>query len=182
MKNLRQYLFAGEDLALVVRPHPIVLAKPFLVPLAGVVLMTALPNEITLLVFTATLLRFGWDVAQWWMHQYMLTTDRIVNTEGIISKKIMAMPLAKITDLMYTRSLTGRLLGYGVLHFESAGQKGLERIDFVPDPDYFYRAVMSLALGPKRPSTSAHKVIDALSHAGRPLASGELPPIRRHKD
>jgi uncharacterized membrane protein YdbT with pleckstrin-like domain len=148
MSAPKTFLFAGEELALVVRPHAIVLLKPALAPLAAIALTAAIPNRWTALVMLIVFLRFGWDVAQWYMDRYVLTSQRIISMSGVFTKKVASLPLGKITDLTYARSLIGRILGYGSLDLESAGQKDFDRIDFLPDPDHFYRATMSLALAP----------------------------------
>jgi hypothetical protein len=147
----KNYLFVGEEVALTVRPHAIVLAKPMVAPLAAIALFAGFPNEVTGVILLAILLRFSWDAALWYVDRYVLTTDRILSMSGIFNKKVVSMPLAKITDLTYERSILGRIFGYGSLGLESAGQQGLERIDFLPDPDPFYRRVMSLALGDTTP-------------------------------
>lgn len=149
MDEARGYLFAGEKVALVIRPHPVVLAKSSLGPLAAIALFTAFPNRYTFIILGLIFARFAWDFGMWWMDRYVLTTERILSLSGIITKKIVTLPLEKITDLTYERSLFGRILGYGSLGFESAGQQDFGRIDFVPDSDEFYRAVMALALGPR---------------------------------
>jgi uncharacterized membrane protein YdbT with pleckstrin-like domain len=42
------------------------------------------------------------------------------------------MPLSKITDLSMRRTIVGRLLGYGGLRIETAGQKrSLDHLDFL---------------------------------------------------
>ena len=173
MAKEKGYLFAGEEVALVVRPHPIVLLKPSMAPLAAVALFGAVGNRFTLAILLLVLARFGWDAGQWWVDRYTLTTERIISTSGILSKRVISMPLAKITDLTYERSLAGRLMGYGSLGLESAGQVGLERIEHLPEPDHFYRAVMSLALGP-RPTAraAAHEEAEA---AASPVP--DPPPI-----
>ena len=46
------------------------------------------------------------------------------------------MPLSKVTDLTFQRSLRGRLLGCGTFIVESAGQiQALNRIYYVPRPE-----------------------------------------------
>ena len=150
MGETRGYLFIGEEVALVVRPHPVVLWKPILWPLGAVALFSAFTNQFFFCLLIVALIKFSWSAGLWWVDRFALTTDRILSTSGIFSKKVVSMPLSKITDLTYERSLIGRILGYGSLDLESAGQEGLDRIDYLPDPDYFYRAVMSLALSPKR--------------------------------
>lgn len=155
MQESQPYLFGGEEVALVVRPHPVVLAEPLAPVVAAVALSAAVTNPVTmgLLAFITT--RFLWHLGLWWVDRYILTSDRILSTSGLLTKTVTSMPLVKITDLTYTRSPLGRILGYGSLHLESAGQAGLERVDFLPDPDDFYRAVMSLALGPPGGKTPA---------------------------
>lgn len=149
MSEARSYLFDGEEVSLIVRPHPVVLAKHLLPPLAGVALLAAYTNRVTLAIFLVVLVRFGWDVGLWWVDRYVLTTARILSLSGLITKTIVSMPLQRITDLRYSRSIPGRILGYGTLELETAGENGLDRISFLPDPDYFYRAIMSLSLGPR---------------------------------
>jgi len=42
------------------------------------------------------------------------------------------------------RSTLGRIVGYGSIRIETAGQKqGLDRLDFVPSPDALFRATLS---------------------------------------
>lgn len=151
MADNPSYLFAGEEIALTVRPHPIVLAKPAIAPLAAIALFAGFPHQVTFWILMVLLVRFGWDAALWSVDRYVLTTDRILSITGIFNKKVVSMPLAKITDLTYEKPIVGRIFGYGSLDLESAGQQGLERIDYLPDPDHFYRSVMSLALGERDP-------------------------------
>ena len=59
------------------------------------------------------------------------------------------MPLLKVTDMTYDRSLLGRLAGYGKFMLESAGQdQALSTIDHVPDADTHYRAICTQLFGP----------------------------------
>lgn len=55
-----------------------------------------------------------------------------------------------VTDLTFERSLRGRLLGYGTLIVESAGQiQALNRIDYIPRPEEVYEALPELVFGDK---------------------------------
>ncbi len=70
------------------------------------------------------------------------------------------MPLSKVTDLTFQRSLGGRLLGYGTVIVESAGQnQAFEKIKYVPRPEEVYEAISELVFGDK----------------GRTRATGMLP-------
>ena len=75
-----------------------------------------------------------------------MTNQRIIEVSGVLTRKVASMPLEKMTDMIYLRTLGGRLLGYGDLIVESAGQdQALSRIRRLPKPDDFYRCVTSLS-------------------------------------
>ena len=58
------------------------------------------------------------------------------------------MPLRKVTDMTYERSVLGRLLGYGEFIMESAGQdQALSRVPYLPRPDSLYLEVSQLLFG-----------------------------------
>ena len=61
------------------------------------------------------------------------------------------MPLGKITDLSYGRSVIGRAVGYGAFTLESAGQdQALRFINWIPDPDQTYRLICAIVFGEER--------------------------------
>ena len=64
---------------------------------------------------------------------------------GLLTQRVGVMPLSKVTDLTYERTLGGRLLGYGAFVVESAGQhQAFNRIDYLPTPDKLYHDVSVL--------------------------------------
>jgi hypothetical protein len=66
------------------------------------------------------------------------------------------MPLIKVTDMSYSRPPAGRLLGYGEIVIESAGQdQALRRIRHLPDPDVLYLEICELLFGPRAPVPGA---------------------------
>jgi hypothetical protein len=76
-------------------------------------------------------------------------------TKGIFTHQVGMMPLTKVTDLTFERTLNGRMLGYGTMVIESAGQiQALNRIDFLPDPEEVYEAISELVFGDKRQTRS----------------------------
>ncbi|HSV66067.1 MAG TPA: PH domain-containing protein [Mycobacteriales bacterium] len=98
------------------------------------------------------LLRFGFQVCLWYVERFVVTDQRVIMTSGIITRKVAMMPLAKVTDMTYERSVVGQMLGYGVFIVESAGQdQALSRIDYLPRPDRLYIQVAELLFG-KRPA------------------------------
>jgi hypothetical protein len=152
-----KYLASEESLVLDVRKHPIVLAAPFLSALGALIGASLLgtilsPDRGTDWVDTALgltaaffLARFGWKLAQWRIDRIVVTDQRVVEVSGLLTRSVASMPLMKVTDMTYRRSPWGRMLGYGELVLESAGQhQGLSRIAYLPYPDDFYRTVTAL--------------------------------------
>lgn len=101
------------------------------------------------------LLRVSYKVAEWWVEKVVITDKRVMLTQGILTHSAGMMPLTKVTDLTFQRTLTGRLLGYGTMVIESAGQiQALNRIDYLPDPEEVYEALSELVFGDKRQTRS----------------------------
>lgn len=157
-RGVDRYLLPGETPAAEIRYHPIVLLKPALVVLAATVLALWLDLSISIanagilkyvwVLWTIAFLWAGWQWIEWRHTQVVATDKRIVLFEGWINHKVSMMPLKKVTDMGYERSLLGRLLGYGTFVLESAGQdQRLSRISFVPNPDDNYRAICAVVFG-----------------------------------
>ena len=91
----------------------------------------------------------AWTVLNW-RHEWFVATDkRFLLFYGFVRRKVAMMPLLKVTDMTYDRSLLGRVLGYGSFVLESAGQdQALSNIDHVPDADTHYRAICTQLFGP----------------------------------
>lgn len=94
------------------------------------------------------LIRFALVVGEWYVERFVVTDKRVILTTGIITRKVAMMPLAKVTDMTYQRSVLGQMLGYGVFIVESAGQdQALSRVSFLPRPDRLYIQVAELLFG-----------------------------------
>ena len=86
----------------------------------------------------------GLRVWQWWVARYVLTNDRVLLLEGVLSRRVHGVPLGSVLDTTYHRTLTGRLLGYGDLDLNLSGRPGLRKLTSLPRPDYLYHLVMVL--------------------------------------
>ena len=97
------------------------------------------------------LLRLTLFVVEWWIERIVVTNKRVMLSRGIVTHNLGMMPLSKVTDLTFERSLAGRLLGYGTMIVESAGQiQALNRIDFLPEPDEIEEALTELIFGERK--------------------------------
>ena len=84
------------------------------------------------------------------LERIVISDKRVMLAQGFIVARVGMMPLSKVTDLTFQRSLRGRLLGYGTLIVESAGQiQALSRIDYIPRPEEVYEALSELVFGEK---------------------------------
>ena len=80
----------------------------------------------------------------WWFTTYVLTTERIIVRTGMVAREGTEIPLENINNVLFTQKVIERLLGYGDILVESAGQTGQSRLMDIPDPEAFqseiYRA------------------------------------------
>lgn len=108
-------------------------------------------GEVSLLVWLvwfALLGRAVWHLMEWRNDWFVATDRRMLMVYGLVTHKVAMMPLAKVTDMNYGRSLLGRMLGYGQFVLESAGQEqAMREISWVPDPDEKYRRICATIFG-----------------------------------
>jgi uncharacterized membrane protein YdbT with pleckstrin-like domain len=89
-----------------------------------------------------------WRWIEWSMAWFVITDRRFMLAYGVLNRQVGMMPLPKVTDMRYERTLTGRVLGYGKFVLESAGQEqALSTINYLPDPDRLYVRVCDLLFG-----------------------------------
>jgi uncharacterized membrane protein YdbT with pleckstrin-like domain len=153
----RRYLLPGERVEREVRRHGAVLFRPVIETVGATFLAGFLQrlvsdtaaSAVVLLALLLLYLRLLWRIAEWVVERIYLTDRRLFLVNGILTRRVSALPLPKLTDLMFERSPAGRLLGYGKLVVESAGQhQALESVSFIPEPDDFYQDVCRLVFGP----------------------------------
>ncbi|GHJ50402.1 hypothetical protein Cs7R123_77440 [Catellatospora sp. TT07R-123] len=88
----------------------------------------------------------GWvtfNVLDWYFDRFILTNKRLMLVQGLITRKVAMMPLAKVTDMKYEQSPLGRMLNYGTFVLESAGQdQALSKVDHMPNPNELYLRIV----------------------------------------
>jgi membrane protein YdbS with pleckstrin-like domain len=152
-----RYLATGEHIVMSMRKHPLILLGPlglaalamFAAAALGFVTSPGDGNDFIDTVFGMIALiavgRFAWKLAHWWSDRIYVTPLRVFEASGILTRRVASMPLERITDMTYSRSIAARLLGYGSLTLETAGQdQGLSELDHLPKPDDVYRRLTSL--------------------------------------
>lgn len=156
--RLAPYRLPEERLRVAMQEHWAAKVEPVtttLVTLAMVlVISSTLPADLAVLsdvawwLWLALLARLAWTFVNWHLSWFIATNKRLLLIYGVITRKVAMMPLSKVTDMSYSRSPLGQLLGYGTFTLESAGQdQALQRITFVRDPDSTYRTICQEIFG-----------------------------------
>jgi membrane protein YdbS with pleckstrin-like domain len=151
---VRRYLFPTEKYRGEWRRHWIHLVKRLTIGvlltfilgyIAGWVAKQGYQNVLAILVllWIAVIGWVLWDVVQWYYDRFVLTNKRVMLIEGVVARKVAMMPLNRVTDMKYTQTPTGRVLGYGTFEIESAGQEqALRKVPNLPNPTDLYLQVV----------------------------------------
>lgn len=114
------------------------------------------------------LLRFAYIIVDWWVERLIITDKRFMITSGVFTTKVAMMPITKVTDLTFERSMTGRMLGYGTIVVESAGQiQALNKIEYLPKPEQINDAISELVFGDKKAQAERFTMMKAKNQAGK---------------
>ena len=192
-RGLERYLLDGERIVVAMHQHWAKVAEPVASVLAALVVVTWLDTELPRgaglfadliwWAWFAVLGRTLWRLANW-RHDWFIATDkRLLLTYGMFTNKVAMMPLAKVTDMSYSRSLVGRVMGYGQFLMESAGQdQALRRVSYVPHPDRTYRAICAELFGVEEPGVEETIETVEMPDPDVPLHRPLHRPVRRAGD
>jgi uncharacterized membrane protein YdbT with pleckstrin-like domain len=106
-------------------------------------------------------------------HDYVLTNRRVIQEEGILSRRSMDASLGKINNVEHRQTLWGRLLGYGDVEIDTASETGTTRFAQINHPVELKRAVLGAA-----EEYRVRGVMPAAQLAAAPAAP-ELSPAER---
>jgi uncharacterized membrane protein YdbT with pleckstrin-like domain len=154
-------LLPGERVLASSCRHWVVLLRPIATTiLAAVVLLViltllSLAGELRLFlllgVALAAILIINLYYWGWKAHEYVLTDQRIILNEGIISKFSRSIAIDRIQDLTTYQGLWGRTWGFGDIELESAGREGAEMLSTVPRPQQLRNAIFAQIEARRRP-------------------------------
>jgi uncharacterized membrane protein YdbT with pleckstrin-like domain len=150
--NARE-LLPGERLLMTARQHWVVLMRPFVVTIVAVLVVLV---ALTLLPLHAELRLFFWLAALalglvilnlnywgWRAHEYVVTDQRVILNEGVLSRFSRSIAIDRIQDLTTYQGLWGRTWGFGDIELESAGREGGEWLHLVPQPQQVRNAIFA---------------------------------------
>ena len=88
------------------------------------------------------LLYLGWQVLRWQNEEFVVTSRRVLQTQGVVNKQVIDSSLEKINDAILTESIFGRMFGFGDLEILTASESGISRLRMLRDADGFKRAML----------------------------------------
>jgi len=154
-------LLPGERILVSSCRHWVVLLRPIattiLAAIVLLVVLTLLPLAgelrlfLTLGVALAGILAINLYYWGWRAHEYVLTDQRVILNEGIISKFSRSITIDRIQDLTTFQGLWGRTWGFGDIELESAGREGGELLSTVPRPQQLRNAIFAQIEARRRP-------------------------------
>lgn len=136
----RSLLNDGEEIVVDRHPHWITLLN------AGLILAIAFVLAIVLAVLDPTLGLVGvlcvlvaivgciGQVLRWRSTNFVVTTERLIVRNGVLSKSGLEIPLDRVTNIAYHQSVIERMVGSGDIVVESAGEQGHQRFTDVAQP------------------------------------------------
>ena len=125
-------------------------------------------TDLIALVVLAAVVRFSWALVDWRRETITISDKRLFILNGILSRKLSMLPLRKVTDMALVQPLPGRILGYGGIIVESAGQnQALSEVHYIPNPLEFYRLLVDLQFErrgvPSQPPADAPRTDDTVA-------------------
>ncbi|TQS46659.1 PH domain-containing protein [Cryptosporangium phraense] len=147
-RHVAQYLFDSERYCGEWRRHWIAVIRWLLALAGGTLLLGYLVGAMqnvpyvigtVALLWVVLLIAAAYRIGDWYFDKFVLTDKRVMLIEGIVTRKVAMMPLARVTDMAYQQSPLGRVLNYGTFVLESAGQdQALREIAPLPYPNELY--------------------------------------------
>jgi hypothetical protein len=97
---------------------------------------------IIVVLVVGGLLYFGWQVLRWQNELFVVTSRRVLQSEGVVNKRVVDSSLEKINDAILSQSIFGRIFGFGDLEILTASESGISLLRMLPHPDDFKRAML----------------------------------------
>ncbi|MCP4221713.1 MAG: PH domain-containing protein [Actinomycetia bacterium] len=93
-------------------------------------------------------------LARWSFYERRyITNRRVIESGGFLGSRISSMPLSRVTDISYSRTVPGEVFGYATMRVETAGQdQALGVVRFIAEPDHFYEVLINFS-APQAPVT-----------------------------
>ena len=102
---------------------------------------------VVLAVFALALWTSVIPYLRWRNRTYTITNHRLITRAGILSKTGKDLPLMRVNDVSYQRSLLDRMLGCGTVNVATAAEDGTVVLHDVPDAQHVHTEISQLLFG-----------------------------------
>lgn len=154
MSHLRGLLGDGEHVMISARRHPLFLLGHLSLYVIGSLVLIgggiwaaiALPSMlVSAILWVISLIPAGFAVVRfiaWHNEVYMVSNYRIIQVEGLLTRRVFDSSLEMVNDILLTQSLMGRVFNYGTIEIITGSDIGLNKLDALKDPFAFKRAII----------------------------------------
>jgi hypothetical protein len=97
---------------------------------------------LVLFMFVFGIAWFLWGILAYRNAEYVITSRRIIQVQGVINKRATDSSLEKINDAVLSESVFGRMFGFGDLDVLTASESGIERLRMLRDAKDFKKAML----------------------------------------
>jgi uncharacterized membrane protein YdbT with pleckstrin-like domain len=146
VSSSRHWVVLLRPIATTILAAIVVLVVLALLPLAGELRLFLMLGVVLAGILIINLYYWGWRA-----HEYVLTDQRVIINEGIVSKFSRSIAIDRIQDLTTFQGLWGRTWGFGDIELESAGREGAEMLSTVPRPQQLRNAIFAQIEARRRP-------------------------------
>lgn len=155
----KKLLNDGERVVVTTRTHVKALLLPAvaLIVIAAVAgFLTSLPSGsaqtvVVVVIWLGALLAAVFVVVKpflaWLTTSYTVTNRRLITRTGILNRRGLDIPLARINDVAYEHSLIDRMLGCGTLIISDASERGSVALSDIPQVETVHLKISELMYG-----------------------------------
>jgi uncharacterized membrane protein YdbT with pleckstrin-like domain len=151
---LRKVLAGDEVVLYSVRQHPLFLWGRIIGSVLFAIIIVAVVWALQTFIVTSPEIAWGyllallalptiwWRVLVWQNHQFIVTSRRVMQLSGVLTKEVIDSLLEKVNDLKTDQSLFGRMFGYGDIEILTASEAGINDFRRISHPLEFKRAIL----------------------------------------
>lgn len=132
----------------------------------------------TLALVVVGIAYIAWGWLQYQNEEYLITTRRIIHSQGVVNKMATDSSLEKINDAVLSESIFGRMFGFGDLDVLTASEAGIERLRMLKDAKDFKKAMLEakheLEIELSRPTMPAMRTEEPVPAASAPATAAPI--------
>jgi len=111
----------------------------------------------------------GYSYIQWWVEDYVVTSQKVMKVAGLLNKRTSGAALEKINDVIMEQGPLGRMLGYGTLKVATASDSTDLVYETMRAPADFRRAMLDQKM--EFEQADAKNIAEAVRAAAVPSAA-----------